>query len=115
MGILGRWTDPPPCPFLPAAEPQRVNVNLQKAIGILTEWARETAKEGVRYADYWITEYPTHWSFSPCGAKGEILCVSRSISISKETGETSSYFPPDHPEDRGQGRNIGEKPIHIEI
>ena len=114
MGSLGRWTAPPPCPFI-KNESQRINVDLQKAIGILAEWAREAAKGGVIYPDYWVAEYPTHWDFSPCGANGEIWDVSCSVAVSKETGETSKYFPPDHPEDRGKGSNLSKTPLHIDI
>lgn len=90
-------------------------VDLEQAIVALIEWANDAAKKGNVFRDFWVTEYPIHWSFSPCGSHGEILDVSRSISISKETGKASLYFPPDHPEDFEKGERVGSKPIHIDL
>ena len=90
-------------------------IDLEQAIVILIQWATETKAKGVTYTDFWVDEYPSCWVFSPCGPKGEILYVSRGISVSKETGETGFYFPPDHPENRGKVERIGNKPIHINL
>ena len=57
----------------------------------------ELHKDGPKLAA--ITEYPDLYEVCYVGENGEVLDISSTMSIMKDTGEIGSFFPPDFSEE----------------